>query len=179
MPPINTPQRSRAAVISRCFHQWCFTHHDQFSDPCFHGKEIQDGRTMNKHTSLLYFALCMLPALSAAEVPPTNTASAPKQGQENLKAGDVLGLAATVGMLGAIAVDATLGEAFVRAYPSKEIAAEGWGDLDGSIKLSCDTYRDVSGNHMVAAASACNIRYMLVARNSAYVSGLVGSCTHP
>ena len=40
--------------------------------------------------------------------------------------------------------------------------------MDGAIKLSCDTYRHVSGNHMVAAASACNIRYLLVARNSAY-----------
>ena len=122
---------------------------------------------MNKNLVLLCVALC-LPVLSTAEVPPAKKSAAAKPGAEPLTTRDMLGLAATVGVLGAITVDATVGEAFVRAYPSKEIAAEGWGDMDGSIKLSCDTYRDISGNHMIAAASACNIGYKLVARNSSY-----------
>jgi hypothetical protein len=124
--------------------------------------------TMKKVAVLLSLALCLLPARSMAEVPPAKKPAEATQKQEPLKPGDVLGMAAAVGMLGAITVDATLGEAFVRAYPSKQIAAQGWGDMDGSIKLSCDTYRDVSGNHLIAVASACNIGYLLVAKNSAY-----------
>ena len=117
---------------------------------------------------LLFLALCLLPAWSTAGAPPAKAPAEVKPGQEPLTTRDVVGLAATVGMLGAITVDATLGEAFVRAYPSHTIAAEGWSDLESSIKLSCDTYRNVSGNHMIAAADGCNIGYVLVARKSGY-----------
>lgn len=101
-------------------------------------------------------------------MPPAKTPAEAPRKPEPLKAGDVLGMAATVGMLGAITADATLGDAFVRAHPSKVIAAQGWEDLNSSIKLSCDTYRDVGGNHMVAAASACHVGFALVAKNAAY-----------
>jgi hypothetical protein len=122
---------------------------------------------MKKETALLCLVLC-LPAWSSAAAPPAKPPAEAAEKPEPLKAADVLGLAATVGMLGAVTADATLGEAFVRAYPSKTVASEGWEDLDSSVKLSCDTYRDVSGNHMIAAASACYAGYLLVAKTGGY-----------
>jgi hypothetical protein len=114
------------------------------------------------------FCLAMSVLCASAHAQPGKAPAEAKPVQQGLKPRDVLGLAGAVGMLGAITADATLGEVFVRAYPGKEIAAEGWGDLKSSIKLSCDTYRSGSGNHMVAAATACHVGYELVAKNPAY-----------
>lgn len=123
---------------------------------------------MRKNAALICLAACLLPAWSLAEVPPAKAPVAAKQAEEQLKPGDVLGIVGTVGMLGAIVADATVGEALVRAYPSKVIAAEGWSDPQSSIKLSCDTYRNITGNRMIAAAGDCQLGYLLVAKSGGY-----------
>ena len=119
-----------------------------------------------KNSLTLVFSL--LPALSFAAGPAQKAPPATAQEKNYLTTKDVIGMAAGVGMLGASTVDATVGEVFVRAYPSKKIAAEGWDELDGSMVLSCDTYRNASGNHYVAGVSACHIGYQLVAKKAGY-----------
>ncbi len=124
---------------------------------------------MKKKPFLLYIALCLLPALSmAAETPPSKKPAAATQPELPITPRDLVTIAGGVAMLGALAADVTVGEAFVRAYPSKVLAAEGWGDLESSIKLSCDTYRNISGNRMIAAATACNVGFELVAKSPGY-----------
>lgn len=68
----------------------------------------------------LALVVSLLPALSFAAEPGKKAPVASTQAQDNLTPKDVVGMAGAVGFIGALTLDATVGEVFVRAYPSKK-----------------------------------------------------------
>ncbi len=92
--------------------------------------------------------------------------------EENKK--PIKDLVETVGVLGLVGVataDATIGEIFVRAYPSHTILEKSFSN-GASLILSCDTLRAGSAARYVAAAKNCQIEFTLeVAKNNYTLTG--------
>ena len=80
---------------------------------------------------------------------------------------ELVDIGVAFGTLAVSTVDATVGEIFVRAYPSKLIAEQSFGE-NRHVELSCDTFRTGAANHYIASANQCHIVFSLKAKKGKY-----------